>query len=122
MKIKINKTYTAECMMERTKEQAKEFKEVFTDGDLLRMFAEETGTESELYNLDVIRCNLSAFSGGTMETDETHYHVEMLCEGFNEFYKLSFYISQSAKIDTRDIWINDHWAKMYSVDKYVAAA
>ena len=119
MKIKIDKTYTEEYMMERTKEQAKEFKEMFTDGDLLWMFREAVDMEDELYGLDIIRCNLSAFPGGTMETDENHYHVEMLCEGFKVFYKLSFYISQSAEIDTRDIWMHDKLAKMYTVSKYV---
>ena len=44
-------------------------------------------------------------------------------EGYREQveYKLSFYISQSAEIDTRDIWMHDHWTKMYTVSKYVAA-
>ena len=121
MKITFDKTYTDKYMMERTKEQAKEFKEMFTDGDLLRMFREAVDMESDLYNLDIIRCNLSAFPGGTMDTNENHYHVEMLCEGFEQFYKLSFYISQSAEIDTRGIWMHDHWTKMYTVSKYVAA-
>lgn len=121
MKITINKEYTEKYMMERTKEQAKEFKEAFTDGDLLRMFREAVGMESELWNLDIIRCNLSAFPGGTMETDENHYCVEMLCEGNDVFYKLRFYISQSAEIDTRDIWMNDHLDKMYSMKKYIKA-
>ena len=119
MKITIDKTYTEKHMMERTKEQAKEFKEMYTDNDLLRMFREAIDMENELYNLDIIRCNLSAFPGGSMETDENHYHVEMLCEEYDGFYKLSFYINQSGEIDTRDILMNSRWEKMYTVRKYM---
>lgn len=120
MKIKIDKDFTEEYKMERTKEQAKEFKGMYTDGDLLRMFRDAVGMENELYNLDIIRCNLSAYPGGSMETDENHYRVEMLCEGYEEFYKVTFLISQSAEINTQDIWMHDKWAKTYSVSKYVA--
>lgn len=124
MKITIDKTFTESYMMPRTKEQAKEFKEAYTDGDLLRMFRDayeaDTGEVSEIWNPDIIRCNLEAFPGGYQETDENHYSVDMLLEGFGVFYKVHFYISQSCVVNTRNIWMQDHYIKMYQVQKYVA--
>ena len=38
MKITIEKRLTTLDKLERTKQQAKEFKAMYTDGDLLRMF------------------------------------------------------------------------------------
>lgn len=103
MKITVDRKMTDSWMMERTKEQAKAFKEGYTDGDLLRMFREAIDDAALGYNYDIIRCNLSAFPGGTHETDETHYAVEMLLEGFDEYIRIRFYISQSGDVDTRTI-------------------
>lgn len=102
MKITINKEFTTLGKVERTKEQMKEFKEIYTDGDLLRMF-ENAVDGCYCDSRDIVYCKLSAFPGGTMETDETHYSVDMLIEGWDTVTKIHFYISQSGEIDTRVI-------------------
>ena len=46
MKITIDRHYTEDYMMARTKEQSKEFKEIYTENDLLRMFEQATGEQT----------------------------------------------------------------------------
>lgn len=126
MKITMDKDMTESYMIDRTKAQMKEFKEMFTDGDLLRMFREAVNDTGLGYNYEIIRCNLRAFPGGTQETDETHYCVEMLLEGFREFIKLHFYIDQSCNIDTRrqNVYMGNgtyEWMDMYSIEHYKVA-
>ena len=122
MRITIEKTFTTLDKVERTKQQMKEFKEMFTDGDLLRMFRDATNAWEYGYCDKIIRCDLEAFPGGTMETDENHYSVEILLEGFRRFTKVHFYISQSAVVDTREVPDgNGGLMKMYSIEQYKLA-
>ena len=122
MKITIEKKLTTLDKVERTKQQMKEFKEMFTDGDLLRMFRDAMNGWEYGYSDEIIRCNLEAFPGGTMETDENHYSVDILLEGFRRFTKVHFYISQSAVVDTREVPDgNGGLMKMYSIEQYKLA-
>jgi len=119
MKIKINREYTTLDMVERTKAQMKEFKETYTDADLVRMFREAIGenNNNRLHD-EILRCELSAFPGGTAEKDETHYSVDILLEGFRRFTKIHFYINQSAEIDTRVIRTYGEPQKMWDIEEY----
>lgn len=116
MKISIDKGMTTLEKLARTREQAKEFKAANTDGDLLRMFHDAL----EHYEIsgDILRCDASAFPGGTMETDENHYAVDMIVMGYNSFWKIRFYISQSCEIDTRTVWAYDHYMDMWTIEEY----
>lgn len=118
MKITMDKSFTGPNRVARTKAQMKEFKEMYTDGDLLRMFREAIGDSSLGFNYDIIRCNLRAFPGGYNETDETHYCVEMLLEGFREFVKLYFYISQSGAVNVKSVWVGNEWINMYDIRRF----
>lgn len=119
MKITMDKDLTEKWMIDRTKEQMKEFKEAYTDNDLLRIFRDAINDDTLYHNYDIIRCNLRAFPGGWRETDETHYCVDMLLETYKEFVKLYFYIDQSLNVTTRK-WenISHEWVKMYDVKHY----
>lgn len=121
MKIIIDRKYTEAHMMERTKTQIKEFKEIYTENDLLRFFTEAVG-ETLPFVEEIVYCRLSAFPGGYTETDETHYSVDMLLDTYNKMYKLHFYISQSGEIDTREIpSVPGETMKMWQITKYEAA-
>ena len=121
MKIAIDRKYTEASKMERTKEQIKEFKEIYTEDDLLRMFTEATGQITGFVE-EIIYCRLSAFPGGTQETDETHYSVDMLVDTFKAMYKIHFYISQSGEVDVREIpAAPGEKMKMWQFTKYTAA-
>lgn len=105
MKITIDRTYTEDHMIPRTKAQIAEFKEAYTPSDLLWEFARVMPQyESLTYGYDIIRCNLSAFPGGSAETDETHYSVDILLERHDEFVKVHFFISQSFDVNTRTVY------------------
>ena len=122
MKITIDKNMTTVDKMQRTREQVKEFKEIYTDGDLLRMFRDAVDGWKYGYSDEIVYCNLSAFPGGTMETDETHYSVDMLLEGFRRFTKVHFYISQSGEVDTRRVFDGQGgMMQMYSIEQYKMA-
>ena len=121
MKIIIDRNYTEADMMARTKEQIKEFKEIYTENDLLRMFTEATGEVTGFVE-EIVYCRLSAFPGGSQETDETHYSVDMLIDTFKAMYKIHFYISQSGEVDTREIpSMPGQKMKMWQFTKYTAA-
>ena len=118
MKITIDKKYTTLDKLERTKQQIKEFKEMLTDNDLLSMFGNAI---DEYFMGDIVYCNLSAYPGGTDETDETHYSVDILLDGYNTMTKIHFYISQSGEIrkTVYDKW--DHKEiNLWSVKTYKA--
>ena len=123
MNITLDKALTEKEKTSRTKKQMKEFKQMYTDGDLLRMFRTAVQDETLGYCCPVIKCDLAAFPGGYMETDETHYSVNMLLEGWKEFIRIRFFITQSGDVDTRtDLPFYgpngiEHMA-MYSVQHY----
>lgn len=120
MKITLNKEYTEKYMEARTREQMKEFKQMFTDNDLFCMFDAAIGDAADLsYNPDIIRCDLSAYPGGTMQTDETHYFVDMLLKGFDEFITVHFCMSQSGEITLKawDIFSREY-VNLWEVKHY----
>ena len=127
MKISIDKKFTENYMMARTKEHMKEFKEAYTDGDLLRTFREALNDElgeTNCYFIDglfdeIKRCELRAFPGGTQEEDTTHYAVDILTEGFRRFTKISFYITQTLNVRLKswDVFSHD-WLNLYSIECY----
>lgn len=122
MKITIEKRLTTVDKLERTKQQMKEFKAIYTDGDLLRMFRDAVDGWEYGYSDEIVYCKLEAFPGGTMETDETHYSVDMLLEGYDTMTKLHFYISQSGEIDTRVVPnYTGGTMKMWDVKEFKAA-
>ena len=121
MKIVIDRKYTEDCKLARTKAQIKEFKEIYTENDLVRMFQGATG-ETLPFIEEIVYCRMEAFSGGTAETDETHYSVDMMLDTFSAVYKIHFYITQSGEIDTRRLPIyNGEMMQMWQVKKYTAA-
>ena len=125
MKIRIDYEMTSCAKLERTKAHAKEFKAMFTDKDLCALFIEalyaEFGDrvyqEMDLYG-DILRCELTAFPGGTLETDTTHYRVEMILCGY-DMTKISFYIDQNGTIN---LWAWNHFERkhmaLYTVETF----
>lgn len=120
MKITIKKEFTTLDKLERTKEQIKEFKEAFTERDLLGLFMEATNTEIGVVD-EVVYCRAEAFPGGAQETDETHYSFDMMLDCYKSIYKIHFYITQSAEVDTRTIWCCGKPLPMFNVEKFTVA-
>lgn len=102
MKTSINKDYTALSQLKKVKEDLKEFRGRYTDGDLKLVFMDSTGI-NEIWNTDVISAEVEAFPAGSLWGDDTHFHVKLITRGFRVFYEVSFYCDLNLTVDTRDL-------------------
>lgn len=114
MKIRLNKEYTETWMIEAMKEAMKDFKAMYTDGDLKRAFEDATGIDTG-YSADIIRCNVEAFDAGYAFNHRPSFMVDMLMEEYDKFTKIHFYVDADLNVDTRTL---EDGKKMYSVKKY----
>ena len=123
MKITVKKEFTTIAQLPKVKEDIREFKERYTDGDLKSAFCDAVEEESFLlWSSDIVSVNITAFPGGTVYNDETQFHVTMLCRRYREFIEAKFYCDIDLNINTGDL--TDYRGistgkKMYSVDRYV---
>ena len=133
MKITIDREHTEAFQMERTKEQVKEFKAIYTDGDLRRMFLAAldmsnpdnqvfAANENHIACGDIVYCNLEAFACGYSETSETHYMVSMLIESVICCIKLYFFISQNGVVSTEPVYGGGKAQYTYRMEKYLLTA
>ena len=127
MKMSIYKELTAKYEEDTVREDMKEFKESYTDGDLLRMFQDALdarGIPSPYMNSAYITaCNIKAFPAGTDFADEygrqpTHYEVKMtIDDGCLEIDKIRFYTDNELNIDLF-VTAFGETHRMYSLDRY----
>ena len=120
MKITIKKEYTTLAQLPKVKEDIKEFKEAFTDRDLLCSFID--ATETDIWCADVISVNIEAFPGGSLYNDETHFSVNILCKQWKEYIEIHFYCDTGLSVNTGDLL--DYRGistgqKMYSCNRYI---
>ncbi len=104
MKIKtsVNREYTTISQMPQVKADLKEFTEIFTTGDLVRMFwdaAERDNVKkiTQFRNLsamsgDCITCTVEGCPGGTDFSNKTVYRVDATIEFYDCFVKIGYYI------------------------------
>ena len=104
MKIKtsVNKEYTTIAQMPKVRENLKVFTEVFTAGDLVRMFwdAAERDNVAKItrfrnlsaMSCDCIACSVEGFPGGTDYNNKTVYRVDATVEYYDCFVKIGYYI------------------------------
>ena len=100
MKMTIDKTFTENWQMDRVKADVKEFKAMYTDGDILRSFQEQT-EDYRTYAADIVYCKASAMDSGWAFGNVTTFCIEMMVEAPCKIYKLRFYIDMNLKIDNR---------------------
>lgn len=100
MKMSIDKKYVEDYQMERVKEDAKEFKGRYTDGDLLRSLMEQI-KDYRCWASDIVYCNVKAIDSGWASGNVTMFCVEMMVENINRIYKLRFYIDMDLQVDVR---------------------
>lgn len=113
MKVKIDKAFTPAETMDRVKAEAKDFGGMYTPGDLLRAFRDQTGTQ--VGYPEIIKVDVEAFDAGTNYPDKTSFKVEMVLDDFVAMYKISFYCGLGLEVDTRTL---ERGLKMYSVQKF----
>ena len=99
MKIKLNRKYTEDYQIDRVKADMKEFKESFTEADLLNIFRDAAG-----FNKcgDIIKMDVEAFDAGSYYGEETSFHVDILLDGYSEMTKISYYADKYMNI-TEDL-------------------
>lgn len=83
MKTSIDKKFVTIEGAKRVREDLKEFKVRYTDGDLRRAF--EDATDFDCYG-DIISCDVCGFG-----TYETGFSVKMFIDGLVDVKKISFY-------------------------------
>lgn len=120
MKITINKEYTTLAQADKVRRDIREFRGMYTDGDLLRAFRDATDLDIA-WNHDILSAFVEAFPAGSLFGDKTSFCVEMITHGFREFCEIRFYCDMNLEVDTRDL--TDYRGistgeKMYSVRVY----
>ena len=105
MKITIDKLYTAGYQMEKVKADIKEFKECFTERDILSEFRRQYDWHKNEC-ADIIRCEISAFPAGWACGDYTSFSITLWLEGYHEMNKLSFYMDNGLNLRENlvDVW------------------
>ena len=122
MKITVDKNYTTIAQLPKVKADMKQFKETFTDSDLLGEFYRQTGIESG-WNHDILSVSVVAFPAGFFYGDDTHFSVEIITRGWREFREIKFYCDECLSVDTRDLTDykgHSMGEKMYSCRIYEA--
>ena len=90
MKITVNKEFTTLSQLPKVKDDIKEFKARYTDGDLKSMFCDVVN-DWTAYGAEIISVSGEAFPGGYVYNDETQFHIEIICRKYGEFVVLRFY-------------------------------
>lgn len=126
MKIKLDEHFTRLDQVKRTREHMSEFKRTATPEELidaLRLELDRDGQHG--YSLtehnEILKCEISAYPGGSMEEDTTHYHVQILAGWrYDRFVRFDFCISHTWNIRLR-AWDNlsSGWMDLYHITRYV---
>lgn len=122
MKTYVDKDMTTIAQSAKVREDLKEFKSRYTDGDLKHFFLNQTDT-TKGYCSRVVEAVVTGFPAGSMYGDETHFCVSLLldtCEcGImsNELIKIRYYCDLDLNVDTRDL-CDGSGRKLYQVKVY----
>ena len=112
MKITMDKKFTEVYYMDQVKNDMKEFKARYTDGDLLRAFIDATG---QWASGDIIKCDISAFTAGYLFDNVTSFCVNMIVDEYSSIVRLHFYVDMDLTVDTRGY--GDGY-KFYDIRRY----
>ena len=118
MKMKLDKKYILASQLDDIKQAAKEFKEMFTDGDLKMVAIDQLGING-LWGQDIVYCNVEAYAASYDLPTTASFSVDMMVEGYNAIYKIRY----CCKIDyscERFLKVNTD-PGMYSIKTFNAA-
>ena len=100
MKITLNKEYTEKHQEQMVKDAMREFKNTFTDGDLLREFIQQTDN----WNVSgqIIKCEVDAFAAGWAEPNYggADFEVKIWVDCCIKVYSICYYADQNCNIST----------------------
>lgn len=124
MKTYIDKEYTTIAQSAKVRDDLKEFKARYTDGDLKHFFLRQTDT-SKGYCSRVVEAVVTGFPGGYLYNDETRFCVSLILDSGNpgipsDMMKICYYCNLDLEINTRDLQ-DGSGRKMYSVNVFSCA-
>ena len=90
MKITIDKNNTTIAKLPLVREKIKQFKSYFTEGDLLRMYTENT---DRYVNGDILKCEAEAYQSYTF-SDDVNFYVEIVVDEVIAFSRIRFFIRE----------------------------
>ena len=104
MKITMDKQFTSLEMAKDVKAAMKEFKGMYTDGDVRNALFNYFGDQDrwdvcDVLSGDIIQCELSAAPKNFTWWDGIQYAVEIVIRNWDGFTFCRFYIDQNLKID-----------------------
>lgn len=114
MKITLNKKYTEDYLVERVKEDAREFAEAFTLNDLLREFEEQANFVPGI-NPEIVKYKIEAMDAGWAFGNKTTFSVDMMLDDFRTIWKIHFYIDKELNVDTR---VLSDGTKLWNIREY----
>ena len=124
MKMTIDGTQITMNAVKHVKEDMKEFKSRYTDRDIvchaddqIRSVYERLTQEAYPYTHDVVGIKVEAVYH---DYQGTHFRVEMLLDGWDEFDKITFYADLDMNIDTEGHWsmFNNRYEYTFNVRRY----
>ena len=89
MKMKLDKNYILASQLDDIKQAAKEFKEMFTDGDLKMVAIDQLGIDG-LWGQDIVYCNVEAYAASYDLPTTSAFTVEMMVDGYHTIYKIRY--------------------------------
>ena len=117
MKTKINREYTTIAQAEKVREDLKEFKARYTDGDLMH-FYNDAVDDPRGYCHRIIEATVEGFPGGTDYNNETVFSVDLIAIDYSTVLKIHFYCDIELTIDKRTL---PDGTKMYKTTVYKLA-
>lgn len=106
MKITMDKQMTTLAQAAKIRQDMKDFKSAYTDGDLLRAYNDAT---SNYLSGEVLQAVVEAFPENTYDTDaEARYMVKLFVYDWNEMYQVDYFCDRWLNVNTADNIICGH--------------
>ena len=90
MKITIDRENTTIAKLPLVREKIKQFKSYFTEGDLLRMYTENT---DHYVSGDILKCEAEAYQSYSF-SDDVNFYVEIVVDKVICFSRIRFFIHE----------------------------
>lgn len=97
MKVTIDKAYTSIANIGKVKSDIADFKGMYTEGDLLRMFCEKFDEYSN-YTYDILSCDVEAFCGSPYS--DTTFCVTLWVMNWSAVHRFQFYLTNGEVDET----------------------
>lgn len=101
MKMTINREYTTLDKVDMVKNAAKQFKSIYTDGDLYRIALDEI--DGVIYGAEILKATVDVFPVGYAADGDVEFQIELIVSNWNCFQRLRYYISAHYITDTFEI-------------------